>query len=84
MTKLWGGRLCENLVQATARELLADAILRLEEAGLPVVLHVHDEVVVEAKEAALSDVVQIMSQGPEWVEGCPIEVEARVMTRYGK
>lgn len=84
VTKLWGGRLTENLVQATARDILADAILRLEVAGLPVVLHVHDEVIVEADASAQGEVEAIMRQAPEWAEGCPIEVEAKIMTKYGK
>ena len=48
--KLYGGLLTENLVQATAREIIADALLKIEAAGLPVVLHVHDSVTVEVAE----------------------------------
>ena len=66
----WGGRLVENIVQAFARDVLAEAMLRLEDAGYPVVFSVHDEVVVEAPEGAdVADVQRIMAQPVAWAPG---------------
>jgi len=65
----WGGRLVENIVQAFARDILAEAMLRLEDAGYQVVFSVHDEVIVEAPEdAKVSDVQRIMAQPVPWAE----------------
>jgi hypothetical protein len=85
---LYGGLLTENLVQATARDLFAEAILRLERAGLPVVLHVHDEVVVEVDEGvdaeALLAVNEIMCVAPAWATGLPIQADTQIADAYGK
>ncbi len=82
-TKKWsrletyGGKLAENITQAVARDCLAEAIERLEEAGYPVVFHIHDEVVIDAgpDKDDLADVVRIMSQVPLWAEGLPLNAE---------
>ena len=85
---LYGGLLTENLVQATARDLFAEAILRLERAGLPVVLHVHDEVVVEVDESAAAEALQavneIMCVVPTWATGLPIQADTQIADAYGK
>ena len=87
-TGLYGGKIVENIVQATARDVLVEAILRLEAAGYRVVLHVHDEVVVEVPEeeaqAALEAITRIMEEVPDWLEGCPLDSEVDVADRYGK
>ena len=82
----YGGSLCENVVQAVARDLLVEAIRRFEEAGHKVVLHVHDEVVVETKRDTLSveEAEHIMSIVPSWAEGCPIDAEGWAGERYRK
>jgi DNA polymerase len=84
----WGSKLVENLVQGTARDVLAGMVLEIERAGLPVVLHVHDEVVVEVAsedaEAALETVDRIMSTAPEWMPDLPVECEGSIMEVYGK
>jgi len=84
----WGSKLCENLCQATARDVFADMVLRLEAAGLPVVLHCHDEAVLEVDENAADDALrttlEIMSTAPEWAEGLPVAAEAKVLDCYGK
>lgn len=86
--RYWGSKLCENLVQATARDVLASMVLEIEAAGLPVVLHVHDEIVCEVPraqaEAALETVRRIMSTPPKWMPGLPVECEAHIMEEYGK
>lgn len=79
-TKKWkrietyGGKLVENCVQAIARDCLAQAIEHLEAAGLPVVFHIHDEVVIDCDPAAatLEDVVRIMTQPVPWAQGLPL------------
>lgn len=63
----WGGRLVENIVQAFARDILAEAMLRLEDAGYPAVFSVHDECIVEAPEGSRwEDVAEIMGQPVSW------------------
>jgi DNA polymerase len=85
---MYGGLLTENVVQGLARGLLCAAIDRLEQAGMPVVLTVHDEIVVELDKAK-ADVLrfkQLMAQPTEWSDriGIPIEVEEWVGDRYRK
>lgn len=78
----YGGRLTENVTQATARDLLAEALILLDAAGLPVVAHVHDEVVVETTEH--EKVVRLMTKVPKWAPGLPLGAEAFVTERYRK
>jgi DNA polymerase len=84
----YGGLLVENMVQAICRDLLVAAILECERRGLPVVLHVHDEIVVEVPaaeaEASLRQLALIMSRPPGWATGFPVEVEAYAAERYFK
>ena len=86
--RLWKGLACENITQAVANDLLRHALWRLEEEGLDVVLHVHDEVVLEApqnvSESVAERLVQIMCETPAWASGLPLNAEVAVMDRYGK
>lgn len=69
-TETWGGKLVENIVQAFARDCLAVALLRLEEAGYEIVFHVHDEVVIEAPEGTRwEDAAEIMGRPIDWAPG---------------
>lgn len=69
-TDTWGGKLTENVVQAVARDCLAVAMVRLEQAGWDIVFHVHDEIVVEAPEdRRWQDVAEIMGQPIDWAPG---------------
>ena len=88
-TKKWkqietyGGKLVENCVQAIARDALAENLERLEAAGLPVVFHVHDEVVIDVKpwadnDTMLKTVTDIMSQPIPWAQGLPLRAEGWV------
>lgn len=87
---LWGGVLTENVTQRMARDVMAEAILRLEAAGLPVLFSAHDEVIMEIDddEATIKDAMataeKIMTQEPEWAEGLPLAVEGGVHTKYVK
>lgn len=67
-------RLVSNCTQATARDLLAEAMWRIEQAGLDIVLHIHDEAVLEVPMNTISvdDVCKIMNQNPDWAEGLPL------------
>lgn len=81
----YGGKLCENLVQAVARDVMGASILRLEKAGIPVVMHIHDEAVCEVdKDIPAGEIERLMSESPEWLEGCPIGAEAVDAERYKK
>ncbi|MCD4557190.1 DNA polymerase [Schaalia sp. lx-100] len=81
----YGGKLVENITQAVARDLLADAIMRLEKAGYAVVGHVHDEVIVEASKGNdLDEMNQIMSKPPSWARGLPLASEGFESAYYKK
>lgn len=82
---IYGGLICENIVQAICRDLLATALVR---CPLPVVLHVHDEIVCEVPadeaEESLQKLVSVMVDPPAWAQGFPIGVEGFVSPRYVK
>lgn len=84
----YGGLLVENSTQGLARDLLAAAMVRVEEAGFPIVLHVHDELVTEAKSAAphslLKQLEELVSEVPEWAFNLPIAAEGWFGKRYRK
>ena len=70
----YSGKLTENITQATARDLLAEAMHRMELAGLDIVGHVHDEVILEVpkRQYTVDDVCNIMNQNPRWADGLPL------------
>jgi DNA polymerase len=70
----YSGKLTENITQATARDLLAEAMWRMERAGLDIVGHVHDEVILEVPEGSISvdEVCGIMNRNPKWADGLPL------------
>jgi DNA polymerase len=80
--RLWKGLACENITQAAANDLLRHSLRNLDD----VVLHVHDEIVIETDqpEAVMKEMERIMCTPPAWAEGLPLDVEAQIMTRYGK
>jgi DNA polymerase len=80
--RLWKGLACENITQAAANDILRHSLRQLD----GVVLHVHDEIVVETDnpEAVKQEMERIMCSPPAWAEGLPLAVEAEIMTRYGK
>ena len=80
--RLWKGLACENITQATAADILRHALREIPD----VVLHIHDEVVVETDQpdAALEHMQRVMGTPPAWAAGLPLAAEASVMARYGK
>lgn len=76
----YGGKLVENVVQAIARDCLSQAITHLEQAGIPVIFHIHDEVVIECNTdiASLDDVVKIISQPIPWAPDLPLGADGWV------
>lgn len=80
----YGGKLAENVVQAASRDLLADAMLRLDRAGFPIVLTVHDEVVVEAGPDRLPEFRETMQAAPPWAAGLPHAADTFACRRYRK
>ena len=92
-TKRWGeaetygGKLVENVTQAVARDCLAEAMMRVTDAGYRIVMHVHDEMIVdvpnEDKDAAKT-ITDLMSQTPEWARGLPLRGETYETPFYKK
>lgn len=80
--RLWRGLACENVTQAVANDLLRYSLRNLNN----VVLHVHDEIVVESDEPEIAReaMVRVMTTPPDWAVGLPLAVEANIMGRYGK
>lgn len=83
--KLYGGSVCENVVQACARDIFAAAFLRIEEAGFLPIMCTHDEAVVEAPIGTEDKEVEvIMAAENEWFPDLALGAEAEPMTAYGK
>lgn len=82
----YGAKLTENIVQATARDLLAQAMLRLRAAGYKIVMHVHDEAVCEVPKgvSSVEEVCQIMSEAPSWAAGLPLNADGYECAFYKK
>jgi DNA polymerase len=91
-TKKWerietyGPKIVENIVQATSRDLLADAMLRLDRAGFAIVAHVHDEVICEVPEgkSSVEEICSFMSKGPKWAQGLPLTADGYECEFYQK
>ena len=81
----YGPKFVENIVQATARDILVEAMRRLEAAGYPIVMHVHDEAVIEAPaDSSLEDICAIMGQTPAWAGGLLLRADGYVCDFYQK
>lgn len=85
---LWGGVVTENLVQGVARDVFMHHCLQIEEAGIPVIMRIHDEVVClvreEGAQQKLDQIVSIMSTPPEWAPGLPLGAEGSLSNIYKK
>jgi len=84
--RLWKGLACENITQAIANDLLRYALRKAEDLDLNVVLHCHDELVIESDrpEDVASELKRVMTTCPSWAGGLPLAAEVKIMGRYGK
>lgn len=82
----YSGKITENITQATARDLLAEAMKRLENKGLDIVGHVHDEVILEVPKGSITvdEVCGIMNQNPAWAKGLPLASDGYTGNYYFK
>ena len=81
----YGPKFVENIVQATARDILAEAMLRLNAAGYRIVMHVHDEAVIEAPpDTSLENICSVMGQTPAWASGLLLRADGYVCDFYKK
>jgi DNA polymerase len=83
----YGGSLVENCIQGLCRDLMGEALLRAKAAKLPVVLHVHDEIVCEVPEGKNYTAQMLensMNEVPEWASGFPIDSKGFATLRYRK
>ena len=82
----YGPKLVENIVQGTARDLLAEAMLRVEKKGYPIVMHCHDEIIAEVPEGigSVDEMCEIMAVQPEWAAGLPLRADGYSCSFYQK
>lgn len=85
--RTYGGKLTENVVQAISRDLMAEAMLRIDSTGIwDLVLSVHDELIAERDidKASNDGFCELMATLPPWASGCPVRVEGWAGKRYKK
>lgn len=82
----YGPKLVENIVQGTARDLLAYAMLQLRNAGFDIVMHIHDEAVLEVPEgvSSVEEICRIMAVAPDWATGLPLRADGYECPFYKK
>ena len=81
----YGPKFVENIIQATARDILAEAMLRLDAHGYKIVMHVHDEAVIEAPaDTSLEDICEVMGQTPAWAKGLLLRADGYICDFYKK
>ena len=86
--RTYGGKLAENITQSLARHLLADAMLRCEKLNFALVGTIHDELIVETHQSfgwgTFNAMRRVMSSGPAWAKGLPLNGAGYISRRYGK
>ena len=82
----YGGKLTKNLVQATARDLLTNAMHHFDAAGHRIVMHIHDEIVIDEPTdgASVDDIVALMTMLPTWPDGLPLDADGYDCSFYMK
>lgn len=80
----YGGKFVENIVQAIARDILAEAMMRLEKKGFNIVMHIHDEVVIERDSSSIEEINEIMSIVPSWAPGLILDADGFESKFYKK
>lgn len=80
----YGGKLTENIVQAVARDLLTFGMHQVDRAGHRIVMHVHDEIVVETATATVDEICKLMAITPDWATGLPLAADGYVCDFYMK
>lgn len=82
----YGPKLVENIVQAAARDLLAEAMVSVTKAGYEIVMHCHDEIIVEAPndQGSLAEVCGLMAIMPSWADGLPLRADGFLCDYYKK
>ena len=80
----YGGKFVENIVQAIARDILAEAMIRLEKKGFNIVMHIHDEVVIESDSSSVEEINEIMSLVPSWAPGLILDADGFESEFYKK
>ena len=91
-TKKWeiietfGGKIVENIIQAIARDCLAENIIKLESMGFKIVFHVHDEVIIDCPigKSSAEEVAKIMGEPIPWAKGLPLKADAYECGYYKK
>jgi DNA polymerase len=87
--RLWKGLACENITQAIANDLLREALRELDGRGVPVVMHVHDEIICEVAERdgdkTANILFEVMTKSPSWALGLPLAIGKPIVSKcYGK
>lgn len=80
----YGGKFVENIVQAIARDILAEAMMRLEKKGFNIVMHIHDEAVIESDSSSIEEINEIMYLVPSWAPGLILDADGFESEFYKK
>jgi DNA polymerase len=85
---IYGAHLSENLSQALARDVFSNMMVQVEQAGIPIIMHIHDEMVCEVPEAhaeeLLAKMLSIMHTPPDWIPDLPVAAEGTINDFYSK
>lgn len=83
----YGGKLTENIIQAIARDILTHSMHTPEAAGHKIVMHVHDEVIIDhlnSSNTTVEDICELMSTAPDWADGLPLDADGFECLYYRK
>ncbi|MDR6938680.1 DNA polymerase [Arcanobacterium hippocoleae] len=80
----YGGKLTENIVQAIARDILVHAMHQVAAAGHKIVMHIHDEIIIETRTATIQEICGLMTSPPDWAGGLPLAADGYECDYYRK